>query len=171
MNMARKFAQNFNESGSIVMNSDKNKIQTNTITSVESVIKTVLDDTKNVNNMRNISTGFRDLDNITNGFQSGDLIVLASRPSMGKTALALNIVANVALRNRGKTQKKGAVLYFSPELSKEKLVARMIAAEGKLDFSKLCSGNMTEEDMAVFRDTCSRLSKSNIFIDDSAYLT
>ncbi|MBY0405948.1 MAG: replicative DNA helicase, partial [Cyanobacteria bacterium] len=85
-----------------------------------------------------VSTGFYDLDNYTSGLQKSDLIILGARPSMGKTAFCLNMVANVALR------EKKPVLVFSLEMSKEQLVQRMLCAEADIDAQRIRTGEITE---------------------------
>ncbi len=115
---------------------------------------------KSGDEMRGISTGFSGLDNILAGFQKSDLIILAARPSMGKTALALDIARNVA--------KKGkAVGIFSLEMSSQQLVDRLLVAEAKVDSWKLRTGRLSrDEDFAKISMALDTLSQSPIFIDD-----
>ena len=108
-----------------------------------------------------VATGYVDLDKKTSGFQPSDLIVVAARPSMGKTALALNIAENVAL------QSKEAVAIFSLEMSKEQLVQRMLCSLARVDYSKIRSGFLERKDWPTIVDAAAKLSESKIFIDDT----
>ncbi|NLX86792.1 MAG: replicative DNA helicase [Clostridiales bacterium] len=112
-----------------------------------------------------VSTGFIDVDSKTSGLQKSDLILVAARPSMGKTAFALNIAQHAAL--------KGGipVAIFSLEMSKEQLVNRMICAEASIDSHKLRTGNLADEDWPRLAEAVSRLSKANIYIDDTPGIT
>ena len=109
---------------------------------------------------RGLPTGFRSLDNILSGFQPSDLIVLAARPSMGKTALALNIAQNVA--------KKGhAVGIISLEMSKEQLVERMFCSLLSVDSWKMRTGRLTDDDFGKIGAVMDELNSMKIYIDDS----
>lgn len=111
--------------------------------------------------LRGVPTGFQELDNKTAGLQKSDLIILAARPSMGKTSLALDIARNAALRHNV------PVGIFSLEMSSQQLVDRMLAAESRVDAWKLRTGKLTlDEDFARIRDSLSSLSQAPIFIDD-----
>ncbi len=112
-----------------------------------------------------LRTGFRDLDGITAGLQKSDLIIVAARPSVGKTAFALNIAQNVAVRS------KEPVAIFSLEMSAPQLVARMVSAEGGLEANRLRIGDMGEEDWLKLAEAAGVLGASNIFIDDSPGIT
>lgn len=109
-----------------------------------------------------IATGYNGLDRYLSGFQQTDLIVLAARPSMGKTAFALSIAMNMAL---GKEKKTVAI--FSLEMSKEQLVDRMFASRLRVDSWKLQRGKLTDEDFARMGLVMDELSNASIFIDDS----
>ena len=115
--------------------------------------------------LRGVATGFTDLDNKLGGLQKSDLIILAARPSMGKTSLALDIVRNVALG-----QKK-AVGVFSLEMSKDQLVDRLLSAEAEVDLWKMRTGKLNDlgpdNDFERIGHALGRLSESKIFIDDS----
>lgn len=116
---------------------------------------------KDKNKLRGVSTGFKTLDNILAGFQKSDLIVLASRPSMGKTSLALNIAHNIA-------SKKGIpVGIFSLEMSKEQLIDRLLAAESGIDAWKLRTGHLEDSDFPKLNNAMAQLSEAPFFIDDS----
>lgn len=112
-----------------------------------------------------ISTGFYDIDRITDGFHPNELFILAARPGMGKTALALNIAENVALKSN-KT-----VLIFNLEMRAEQLVSRMIASIGQVDGRKLQNGSLNSKDWQRVNEAMSQLADSNIYIDDSAGIT
>lgn len=112
-----------------------------------------------------ISTGFPDLDKLTSGLQSSDLIVVAARPSMGKTNFCLNIARNVALRERV------PVVIFSLEMSQEQLAMRLIAAEADIDGQRLRTGDLTDEMWTRLTQALGRLGDAPIFIDDSPGLS
>ena len=113
--------------------------------------------------LRGVPTGFHDLDQYLSGLQKSDLIILAARPSMGKTTLALDIARQAAL-NHGTP-----VVIFSLEMSTQQLVDRMLAAQSRVNAWNLRTGNLsTEGDFAKIRDSLDSLSKAPIFIDDLA---
>lgn len=109
-----------------------------------------------------IPSGFVDLDALTSGLQPSDLILVAARPSMGKTAFTLNIAANVALK------AKKTVAFFSLEMSKQQLVQRMLCSEGGIDSQKLKNGDLNEEDWTRLMRTADRISGAPLHIDDTA---
>lgn len=119
---------------------------------------------KNKGELRGIPTGFSDLDNLLAGLQASDLVVLAARPSLGKTALALDIARNAAVEHNI------PVGIFSLEMSAQQLVDRFIAAEAHIDLWKLRTGRLSEEgdDFMRVRDALERLSKAPLYIDDEA---
>src|SRR5690625_588266 len=108
-----------------------------------------------------IPTGYRDLDRMTSGFQQNDLIIIAARPSVGKTAFALNIAQNVA------TKSQENVAIFSLEMGAEQLVSRMLCAEGDIDSQRLRTGNLEEDDWGKLAMAMGSLSNAGIYIDDS----
>jgi len=111
--------------------------------------------------LRGIPTGFKDLDNVLSGLQGSDLIILAARPSMGKTTLALDMVRNVALIADIPT------IVFSLEMSAEQLTDRMLAAESKVNAWQLRTGRVKKDsEFSQIRDALDRLAKAPIFIDD-----
>jgi replicative DNA helicase len=112
-----------------------------------------------------LATGYPGLDNETAGLQPSELIILAARPSMGKTALALNIAENVALRQRE------PVAIFSLEMSKESLLLRLLASEARVDAHKFRTGHMNREDWGKVTSALSNLGEAPIWIDDSASST
>lgn len=117
-----------------------------------------------VNNKKQITglaTGFADLDKQTSGLQKSDLIVIAARPSMGKTSFALNMAEHIAL------QEKKAVAVFSLEMSKEQLIQRLLCSLARIDFSKVRRGFLSRTEWPGLLDAASKLSESKIFIDDT----
>ena len=126
----------------------------------------------NKGGLTGIPTGFNDLDKLTSGLHPSDFIILAARPSMGKTALALNIVQNVALRAHKRVGgDPRSVAFFSLEMSKEQLVNRMLCAEANIDSQRLRIGEMKEYDWTHLWDACDVMSKAKIYIDDTAGIT
>lgn len=112
-----------------------------------------------------LATGFSDLDRMTSGLQNGDLIIVAGRPSMGKTTLAMNIAEGAALQN-------GApVAVFSMEMPADALAMRMLASLGRVELQKIRSGRLTDEDWPRLTSTMNLLSQANLFIDDTPGLT
>lgn len=120
---------------------------------------------KDKGKVRGIPTGYRDLDNILAGLQQSDLFILAARPSMGKTALALNLAHNIAVKS------DQPVLFFSLEMSKEQLVDRLLAMESGVDAWALRTGNLTDSDFEKIGTAMGTLSEAKIFIDDTPGIT
>jgi len=123
---------------------------------------------KLANNKGKISgtpTGFYDLDKLTDGFHSNELIIIAARPAMGKTALALNMATNVALKS------KKSVIIFTLEMRAEQLASRMIASLGQIDAKKLQNGSLDTKDWQRVNEAMSQLAETNIYIDDSPGVT
>lgn len=119
----------------------------------------------NKDDLVGVTTGFYDLDAITSGLQKSDLIILAARPSMGKTAFALNLAQNVAMKG-----KKGVAI-FSLEMPKQQLVKRMLCAEAEVDSSRVTSGNLQPKDWEKLMEAMGRLSEAKIYIDDTSGVT
>lgn len=117
---------------------------------------------KSKDELRGVPTGFKELDNKLSGFQHSDLIILAARPSMGKTSLALDFIRQAAITHSVPT------LVFSLEMSSQQLVDRMLAAESKVDSWKLRTGKQLsiEDDFSRIRDAMDKLSRAPIYIDD-----
>lgn len=120
---------------------------------------------KDKGTIRGVPTGYRDLDNVLAGFQKSDLFILAARPSMGKTAMVLNLAHNVA------TKAGLPVLIFSLEMSKEQLVDRILSKESGVDAWDLRTGNLTDEDFEKIGQAMGTLSEAPIYIDDSPGIT
>lgn len=112
-------------------------------------------------NVTGIATGFKDLDYQTSGFQPSDLILIAARPSMGKTAFVLNIAQYMAFRNHE------TVAIFSLEMSKEQLVNRLLSMESGVDAQKLRNGNLTDNDWERLVEGAEGVASSNLIIDDT----
>ena len=128
---------------------------------IKSTFQTIQSITQKDSYITGIPTGFIDFDRLTSGFQPSDLIIIAGRPSMGKTAFALNIAANAASKH------KIPVGIFSLEMSKEQLTTRMLCAEAKVDSQKLRSGFLAEHDWQLLIEAASVLSEAPIFVDDT----
>ena len=119
---------------------------------------------ENKGSLAGYKTGFPDLDRVTAGFHKSDLVILAARPAMGKTALALNFARNVASIN------KKAVLIFSLEMSKEQLIRRMLSDASGINAFKLETGGFSDSDFASISEAMSELAEEQIYIDDKADL-
>lgn len=115
----------------------------------------------NRDELTGVPSGFYDLDNMTAGFQRSDLIILAARPSMGKTAFCLNLALEAAVKNNI------PVAIFSLEMSKEQLAQRMLCSEAEIDANRLRTGHMQTEDWGRLTDAMGILADAPIFIDDS----
>jgi len=120
---------------------------------------------KDKGRLRGIPTGFRDLDDMLAGLQRSDLLILAARPAMGKTAFVLNLAHKIA------TQAKEPVLIFSLEMGKEQLVDRLLAMESGVDAWALRTGNLTDNDFERIGEAMGTLSEAKIFIDDTPGIT
>ncbi|HEU4486891.1 MAG TPA: replicative DNA helicase, partial [Povalibacter sp.] len=121
---------------------------------------------QNKGQLTGVSTGFTRLDEMTAGLQKGDLIVIAGRPSMGKTTFALNIAENAAFG-----PQKCKVGVFSMEMSREQLAFRMVSSLGHVDQSRLRIGNLDGEDWSRVNSAIGMMKESSIFIDDTGALT
>ena len=142
-----------------------NDILMDSVQSIESLLQ-------NKGGLTGLPAGFADLDKLTSGLHPSDFIILAARPSMGKTALALNIVQNVALRaHKVIGGEPRSVAFFSLEMSKEQLVNRMLCAEAGIDSQRLRVGEMHDEDWTHLWDACDTMSRAKIYIDDTPGVT
>lgn len=112
-----------------------------------------------------LSTGYKNLNDVTLGFQPEQLIILGARPAMGKSALAMNIAVNVASANKAK------VAIFSLEMSLDQLVERMIAADGSLHVGSIKTGDLNGTQMRQFAASCDKLNKLDLYFDDSSVIT
>lgn len=133
---------------------------------IKDILMGIMDEIEQVHNndqnILGIPSGYTDLDRLTSGFQESDLIILAARPSVGKTAFALNIAANIALKEKLK------VGIFSIEMVKESLVYRVICSDAGIDSNKLRTGNLTDLEWKKLTRSLGRLDSANIYIDDTA---
>ncbi len=120
---------------------------------------------QNKNALTGIATGFKDLDKMTSGLQPGELVIIAGRPSMGKTLLAMNIAENAAI----KTNK--TVLVFSLEMPGEQLIMRMLSSLGRIEQHRLRTGQLGDEDWPRISSTISLMSKTKLLIDETATIT
>src|SRR6202034_4128011 len=121
----------------------------------------------NPDKLRGLATGFTDFDNKTGGLRAGDLIIVAGRPSMGKTTLAVNMAEYAAVS----PDSKSSVAIFSMEMPAEQLVTRMLASIGHVPLNSIRSGRISDDDWVRITAATSQLSESKIFIDESAGLT
>jgi len=112
-----------------------------------------------------VGSGFADLDSMTSGFQPGDMILIAARPSMGKTTFALNIAEHAALR------EQKSVVIFSLEMSKEQLAYKLLCSEANVDMLKLRTGALEDSDWENIARATGPLSKAKVYIDDTAGVT
>ena len=142
-----------------------NKYVKQDLVSIESILTDSFDSLEELHKdksiIRGVPTGFRQLDNLLAGLQKSDLIILAARPSMGKSTLAMNIAHHVAL------EEKQSVLVFSLEMSKEQLVDRLLAAEAGVDAWNIRTGNLSDQDFEKLGQAMGSLSEAPIFIDDT----
>jgi replicative DNA helicase len=111
------------------------------------------------------ASGFRELDRLTAGFQPGNLIIVAARPSMGKSALALGMAANVAVRH------EKPVALFTLEMSKSEVTQRLMCSEGKVESQRLRTGKLAVDDWPRLTAACDKLAKAPIYVDDTASIT
>jgi len=126
----------------------------------------IIEDLENRKGMiTGVATGFPDLDRLTSGFQQGDLVILAGRPAMGKTALALNIVRNAAIDG------DATVAFFSLEMSANSLVMRLICSEARLSLQRLRMGDLRKAYWLPLTNAANTISQAKVFIDDSAALS
>lgn len=144
----------------------ENKPKIGGFKSVDSLIKEAvnrLDELfKSDSDITGLSTGFSDLDKMTSGLQNSDLVIIAGRPSMGKTAFAMNIVEHTALN------QDRPVLVFSLEMPANQLVVRMLSSLGKIDQTRMRSGNLLEDDWPRLSSAAQKLKKASLYIDDTA---
>ena len=120
---------------------------------------------KNDADITGLSTGFADLDRMTSGWQKSDLIIVAGRPSMGKTSFAMNMVENAVLN------QDRPVLVFSLEMPANQLITRMLSSIGKIDQTRMRTGNLQEDDWPRLSSAAQRLKDRPLFIDDTPGIT
>ena len=143
--------------------------QRNDVTRVDEIVPTNLEKieeaAKQEDEITGIPSGFIDLDHMTNGWQRSDLIILAARPAMGKTALCLNMAANAAI------DYHYPVAIFSLEMSKEQLVMRMLAAAARIDQNRLRTGQLNPDEWGAFLQKIGPLTSAPIYLDDTPAIT
>lgn len=120
---------------------------------------------KTKNEITGLQTGFYDLDKITSGLHANELIIIAARPAMGKTAFALNLATNIAMYNNK------SVALFNMEMGAEQLAMRMLSSQGQIDGYKLRNGRLEHNDWKRVNEAISRLSETKIYIDDTPGMT
>ena len=142
--------------------------QKNSFTQIKDVLGETFERIDNLHEnrgqLRGVPTGFRDMDNVLAGLQGSDLIILAARPSMGKTSLALNMALHAAQAGHF------AVGMFSLEMSKEQLVDRLLSTQSGIDSWKLRTGNLAPEDFELLSGAMGQLAEAPLYIDDSAFV-
>ncbi len=131
----------------------------------EALIARVQEMADNPNDITGVPTGFIDLDRMTAGFQAGDLIILAARPSMGKTALAINIAEHVALN------EELPVAVFSMEMGAAQLAVRIVASIARIDQGHMRTGHLSDDEFPRLIEACEKLKKISLHIDESPGLT
>src|SRR5262249_1765656 len=112
-----------------------------------------------------VTSGFRELDRLTSGFQPGNLIVVAARPSMGKSAFGLCVAANLAVR------KNVPVAMFTLEMSKAEVTQRLMCSEAKVESQRLRTGKLAPEDWSRLTAACDKLAKAPIYVEDTGSIT
>jgi replicative DNA helicase len=136
---------------------------------IKTILTTTLDEieriSKNPNALTGISSGFTDLDHYTNGLHASDLVLIAARPSMGKTAFAINVCQHAAV------SEKKSVAIFSLEMAKEQLVQRMLSSQALIPIQDIRNGKLKESDWPVLAKAMGVLSNAKIFIDDTPGIT
>ncbi len=154
------------EAEKAVLNVSRNRRTSEFLTGAE-VIDRVIDNIHkmedNHSNITGVATGFRDLDYVTHGFQRSDLIILAARPSMGKTAFALNLAMNMA-----QLQNNEAVAIFSLEMPADQLISRILSAKSHVPGDNLRTGRLNNNEWSSINEAATELKSCKIFIDDKA---
>src|SRR5262249_15626536 len=112
-----------------------------------------------------VPSGFRELDKLTSGFQPGNLIIVAARPSMGKSALALCTAANIGVRGRV------PLALFTLEIAKSEVTQRLMCSEGKVESPRLRTGKLAQADWSRLTAACDKLMKAPIYVDDTGSVT
>ena len=142
---------------------------------IHNVFERITERAKLKNPITGVPTGFSKLDSMTGGMQPGDLVILAARPSMGKTALALNLAQHACILQQRHVSlpeeerpRLSPVLIFSLEMSASSLIERVLCSEARVDAGRLRSGNMMEDEFRKLVQAADRLHKSPLYIDDSA---
>ncbi len=151
------------ESDTLAITRSRNVGEFKTTKEVIDVLKEKLFNTSKASgNLTGVTSGFTDIDNITHGFQSGDLVILAARPSMGKTALALNFLVNAAIK------QNVTVAMFSVEMPAEQLMQRMLSSLSGVNGDKIRGLNLNDKDWTKIDVAANQLSKAKIYVDDTS---
>lgn len=151
------------ESDTLAITRARNVGEFKTTKEVIDVLKEKLFNTSRAEgNVTGVTSGFTDIDNITHGFQSGDLVILAARPSMGKTALALNFLVNAAIK------QNVTVAMFSVEMPAEQLMQRMLSSLSGVNGDKIRGLNLNDKDWTKIDVAANQLSKAKIYVDDTS---
>ena len=125
---------------------------------------------KSEGHVTGVTTGLRDLDSKLGGLHPSDLLILAARPSMGKTSLAVNIAYNAAERYARTGGKEGAIVgFFSLEMSSDQLAGRILADQANISGDAIRKGEITEDDFRRFAEASQRLAQVPLYIDDAGY--
>lgn len=161
---AQDVDQALEQSQRAIMDMTKDRVSDEFV-KLDTVLKTVFDDIQNVydndDKIIGTSTGYPDLDALTSGFQPSDLLILAARPAMGKTTLAMNFATNLAVK------QNEAVAIFSLEMPKEQLAMRLLSSESKLDSKRLRTANLLEHEYKDLVQALGMLSEAPLYIDDT----
>jgi replicative DNA helicase len=140
--------------------------------SIRSILPQVIDQIddaySNPNSLRGLPTGFTDFDNMTGGLRPGDLVIVAGRPSMGKTTLAVNMAEYAALRPG---EKRASVAIFSMEMPSEQVITRMLSSTGGVPLHNLRSGKISDDDWVRITSATSQLSEAKVFVDETPALS
>ena len=136
---------------------------------LEETFRTI--DAKEQHGLTGLTTGYYELDEKLCGLNKGDMIIVAARPSMGKTALALNIIEHAALSRPEWIDRTPTVLFFSLEMGKQQIASRMLCSRARVDAHKLRTGRIPEEEYSLLSEAAGELGNSRIFIDDTPSLT
>jgi replicative DNA helicase len=163
---SREDANNILDKAEQILFDISKDVQKGRFREIEPILHEVLDSWGNRKSgaLTGVPSGFYDLDNLLSGFQNSDFIILAGRPSMGKTALALNFSRNAALDHNVK------IGFFSLEMSSKQLVERLITSESKIDSHLVRTGKLPKHEWKKLSNSANSLSESSLFIDDSADL-
>ena len=158
---------------SLVIHGECNRDSITLSSLVNSVSEKIRLNMENPNELKGLDTGFTQLNNLTGGFQNSDLIILAARPAMGKTALALCLAMNIAeyLRSSSSEEKKGSVGFISLEMSAEQLTSRLISVKSRVNSQKITRGGIDQNEYENIVRACNQLRTLDFTIDDNAALT
>ena len=170
----KAFSQNYDQLDAFIDSLERDlfqftdKLQDHQLLPVNNLIKDSLDKLEDLHHKKlsvtGVSSSFTELDHLTSGFQPGELTIIAARPSMGKTALSLNMALSASLN-------KKTVAFFSVEMAKEQILMRLLSLAGKVPLSNLRTGQIASSEWDQLVHAASKLSETNFFIDDSSALS